>query len=150
MDNDRATLEELRTYFRLGRTADAGDVRPVRDLLRSLSAKVRGKTVPWPVVVRAMGLDPNLTPEQFADLQTPLMTTADVAAAKGVDPETIRRWTREGLPDMPEPLQLGPRLTRWIPAEIQAWEGLRDMPDFPRRKTPARPAFGALKPAPPK
>ncbi|MCO8146387.1 helix-turn-helix domain-containing protein [Rhodovulum tesquicola] len=150
MDIDRATLEDLRTYFKLGRKAGRNDVRPVRNLLKSLGVNVRGTTVPWPVVVRAMGLNPDLSPEQFADLKTPLMTTADIAALLGVDRETVHRWRREGRADMPAPLQLGPRLTRWIPAEIHAWEGLRDRPNFPRRKTSARPAFGALKPASPK
>jgi prophage regulatory protein len=43
-----------------------------------------------------------------------------VVARLSVSKNTIWRWSRTG--DFPQPVRLGPRVTRWALADIERWE----------------------------
>lgn len=142
MNGDRATLEEIATFL-APRGRDR--LRAARGALERIGVTVRGRTVPWPVVLDALGLDRGIAGEALVELTRPLMSATDVAARHGVNPETIYRWHRQRRSDLPEPLSLGDRGLRWIRAEIEAWDGLRAPVSFPRT-TRRHVPFGALTP----
>lgn len=49
------------------------------------------------------------------------LSDKDVALRYGVTPNTIWRWSRTD-PDFPKPVQLTPGCTRWMLADLEAWE----------------------------
>lgn len=137
---ERATLDGLQLFL-----APPGKDkrRSTRAILISIGVSMRGRTVAWSIILEALGLDGRISGEHLRDLTRPLMRASDVARHKGVDPETIYRWHREGSRDLPEPIKVGKRGYRWIRAEIEAWEGIRAPITFPRLQK-KRPRFGAL------
>lgn len=142
MAQHSATREDLRRFFNVKKE------RSVPPILKELGVTCPGKVVPWPLVWKAIGLDQNQESQHHAELTAPLMKAADVAAALGVDDETIYRWVREGRPDMPATILLGQRRMRWRKSEILAWQGLRAMPAYQKHTKRRKPTFGALAPRP--
>jgi len=145
MDRPLATLEDLQIFFAFPPNVKDPE-RTTKSALKRLGVSYRGNTVPWAAVFDALLIQSDLHASKLRELRRPLLTAAEVAARAGVHLETIHRWHRHGEEDLPAPVSLGgPRGTRWIRAEIEAWQGLRAPICFPRRK--ARKAkFGALKP----
>ena len=50
---------------------------------------------------------------------TALIDSAQLAEYIGVAPQTIKRWSRNGV--MPQGRRVGPRLLKWNRTEIEDW-----------------------------
>ncbi len=54
---------------------------------------------------------------------TKYLSDLDLAARYSVDRGTVWRWARDG--DFPQPHKLSKNCTRWIMADVEAWEERR-------------------------
>lgn len=52
------------------------------------------------------------------------LTDKQIAERFAVSLSTVWRWTRNG--DFPQPIKLGPNITRWKLDEVEAWEVARE------------------------
>lgn len=136
--------DDLARYF-------AVKPRALARVLRDLEIRPVGRTVPWPMIWRALGLADEQDPGHFDDLMTPLLAAKAVASELGVTPSIIYRWRKGKIPPghapMPAAIDLsngraGARALRWRKSEILAWHCQKPAPAYAK----ARPAFGALSP----
>jgi len=142
MDEERASFDDVARFFSMSSKELR---RSTRSALARLKVPTRGRTVAWKLVFEAIGLDGRISGQALQDVTRPMLTAEEVAARNGIDPETIYRWHRENKNNLPRPVRLGPRGMRWLRAEIEGWEGIRDPVEFPRAPRKAAP-FGAIKP----
>jgi len=157
----RASNADLARFFAVG-----DDTR--RRVLAELGLPKR-RAHRWTEVWHALGLSAEqpaiLLPELTLgpDRSNILLTPARVAQHLHVATDTVNRWRRGDAPSgFPAPLlDLGPRLCRWLPLDVRAFDAPALYGDLasqvvrrarkPRRTAPdARlPAEGSLEPLPP-
>ncbi|GHF72073.1 helix-turn-helix transcriptional regulator [Seohaeicola zhoushanensis] len=144
------TRDDLVRFFGL-KPVRTGDYRPLSRVLSALGIRLVGGTTRWVVVWSALGLSADQKPCHLKHLTEPLITAKSAAAALGVDPSIVYRWSKglvpNGMPSFPDAIDLSngrtdARALRWRRAEIVAWHSREPLPGYARTAPP----FGSLTP----